>query len=243
MVERWLASYTDIIVNISESEAKFAEKFGLAREKQVIIYNGISTAGPQIVDRVTLEPDKINLVFAGRHDRQKGLDFLIAAMKQVVDSPVHLHVIGSIIRARKPISGEIPPNVTFYGWLPRNRVAAYISAGDAVVMPSRWEGFGLVAVEAMRAERPVIASDRGALPELVIDGKTGIIFPMDNLPEFVQTLKSLDPTILRMLGKNALSHFLKNFTADRMNKELLDLYAALVADGEQVEGSGRVGAC
>jgi glycosyltransferase involved in cell wall biosynthesis len=214
-----------MIVNISKSEAEIAEKFRLPREKLVTIYNGISPTVPTF-DRITLEANKINLVFAGRHDRQKGLDFLITAMKQVVGLPIQLHVFGSGIRSRKPIY-DTPPNVTFYGWLPRHRVAAYINAANAVIMPSRWEGFGLVAVEAMRAGRPVIASDRGALPELVINEETGIIFPMENLQALVQTLRSLDPAKLQTMGQHAASHFLKNFTADRMNTQLLDLYMSI----------------
>ena len=53
----------------------------------------------------------------------------------------------------------------------------YYAAADGLVVPSRWEGFGLVAIEAMRAGTAVIASDRGALPELVEHGSDRLHFP------------------------------------------------------------------
>ena len=60
------------------------------------------------------------------------------------------------------------------------KIGEYYQSCDGVIMPSRWEAFGLVAVEAMKYKKPVIVSDCGALPELVKDGYNGYVFKMDD---------------------------------------------------------------
>ena len=61
----------------------------------------------------------------------------------------------------------------------RESVFSYINACDAVIVPSRWEGFGLIAIEGMRAGKAIIVSNRGALPEIV-DQHTGLTFDIEN---------------------------------------------------------------
>ena len=84
---------------------------------------------------------------------------------------------------------------------------------DVVIMPSRWDGFGLVAIEAMRNSKPVIVSNRGALPELIKNNENGYIFDMDNLNSLILILSKLNKSDLKILGKNARKSFLKNFSA------------------------------
>ena len=119
------------------------------------------------------------------------------------------------------------------GWLPRESLDAYYAAADGLVVPSRWEGFGLVAIEAMRAGTAVIASNRGSLPELVEHGITGYIFNLDetDLGELEGTLRGLDKNRLREMGAAATRLFEQGFTAESMNRGILDVYAKLHEDG------------
>ena len=80
-------------------------------------------------------------------------------------------------------------------------------AFDAIVLPSRWEAFGLVAVEAMRNARPVLVSNRGALPELVIDGYNGLVFDMDDPNGLAQALDRVATLDLARMGDNARAVF------------------------------------
>ena len=114
---------------------------------------------------------------------------------------MRLHVIGACVnedRTEEPAS-----NVNILGWLPRHAIDRYYAAADAVVMPSRWEGFGLVAIEAMRNGTAVIVSNRGALPELVEDGKTGHVFDLDegDLGNLERLLRGLDKSRLGSDGQ------------------------------------------
>jgi glycosyltransferase involved in cell wall biosynthesis len=227
VIERALCRYTDVVVNISRYEDQQAKVYGISPEKCVVVRNAISPNPSQECATNPFGGDSINLLFVGRLDRQKGLDLLLRVMARVQDLPIHLYVIGARVRDGSAVAP--PPNVTMLGWLPRRELDAYYAAADAVVMPSRWEGFGLVAIEAMRNGTAVIVSDRGALPELVEHDQTGYVFSLDegDLSPFEHVLRVLDKSRLKTLGDAAAQHFKQFFTSEIMNRGLLDVYCSL----------------
>jgi glycosyltransferase involved in cell wall biosynthesis len=231
-IERHLVHETDMIINVSRAEANSAATVGLPPKKLAVILNGISSSIPQSNFAIKFEPSNINLLFAGRHDRQKGLDLLIEAMKQVLNHRIHLHIIGDSSSSHFSKENYGLPNITTYGWVARADVSAYIHASDAVIMPSRYEGLPLVAIEALRMGRPVIASECDGLTEVVVNGETGILFPPNDIQAMVNTLKSLDYFRLENMRLHAAQQFQQNFTSDRMNSQLLDLYSTLI-DGSE----------
>ncbi len=109
---------------------------------------------------------------------------------------------------------------------------------DAVVMPSRWEAFGLVAAEAMRAGVPVIASNRGALPEVVEHEVGGYIFDLDDPDALGRLLQRLDRSELRQLGNSARRRWEREFVADKMNDLLRETYASVLAGQASPRGTG-----
>ncbi|WP_075218219.1 glycosyltransferase [Mongoliimonas terrestris] len=227
LIERTLSAVTDGIVNISDFEARLAAEAGIPIRMQRTILNGINDLRePDPGRKSTGYP--IRLLFVGRHDPQKGLDILLDAMRRVAGGRVTLDVVGGaqVSASRFEVDGKSP--VHFTGWLDREEVFRRIAAADAVVMPSRWEGFGLVAIEAFRAGVPVLASKRGALPEIVTDGDTGYLFEPD--PEsLLACIGRLDKSDLIRMGHNARAVFLQKYTARRMSFELGDFYAELTA--------------
>jgi glycosyltransferase involved in cell wall biosynthesis len=226
-VERALAHITDVIINISRHEDQQARAHGIAPGKCVIVRNGVSSRSTSGMASSPFDEAFINLLFVGRFDRQKGLDLLLRVMRRLQDAPIRLYVIGSSVLNAQAM--QPPHNVTMLGWLPRDSLHTYYAAADGLVVPSRWEGFGLVAIEAMRAGTAVIASDRGALPELVEHGTTGYIFHLDenDLSELERMLRGLEKNTLREMGRAGVRHFEQRFTADTMNRSLLDVYAQL----------------
>jgi glycosyltransferase involved in cell wall biosynthesis len=173
--------------------------------------------------------DRVNLIFVGRHDRQKGLDILLDVFRRHALPGVHLHVLGAPVLATADTAGQgpLPANVTIHGWQNRDQVSAMMARADALVVPSRWEGFGLVAAEAMRMGKPVIASRRGALAEIVENGRSGFLFDLDDREAIAALLASLSREQLAGLGEAARARFLQSFTADRLNAELASLYGTL----------------
>lgn len=226
-IERSLARCTDVVVNISRYEDQQARARGVSAHKCVIVRNAVSPGTPSGTVDLPFDPAKTNLLFVGRFDRQKGVDLLMRAMSQVRDLPLHLYAIGDCFHDDDPPAPA--PNVTLLGWLPRGTLDDYYAGADAVVMPSRWEGFGLVAIEAMRNRTAVLASNRGALPELIVDGETGHLFELDesDLSDLIRVLRGLDKANLQQMGEAAYQHYQTFFTADVMNRSLLEIYAAL----------------
>ena len=228
-LERLLARAGDGIIAISEDERRLALKAGLPARRVHTITNGIAPdplgAG---IERPTEGP--LRLLFAGRHDRQKGLDILLDAMERVGDASVTLDVLGEPLgEDGRPLpSGTTPPlrpgaPVRYLGWTSKDDVARHMAAADAFIMPSRWEGFGLAAIEAMREGTPVIASDRGALPEVVRHGESGLIVPLD-VDSLAAVIQTLNRSRLRVWGAQARRDFEQRFTAGAMNARILALY-------------------
>ncbi|MFG1357333.1 glycosyltransferase [Xanthobacter pseudotagetidis] len=232
-LERVLAPGCDAIATISDDERRLAVAAGLPAGKLVTIWNGIAEA-PRGGGAARPEEGPLRLLFAGRHDRQKGLDILLDAMALLDGVPVELDVLGEPLgEDGRPLpDGASPParpgaRVNYVGWVPREEVARRMAAADAFVMPSRWEGFGLVAVEAMREGTPVLAANRGALPEIIDHGRSGLIFPLD--PEAIAgCLRGLARPQLRAMGMEARRDFEARFTARRMSEEILALYGRLL---------------
>lgn len=102
----------------------------------------------------------------------------------------------------------------FWGWKEKNELSAYYKNVDAVIVPSRWEAFGLTAVEAMMYSKPVIVSNRGALPELVKPKYNGYIFDMDDDNSLIAILESLNKDSLTELGKNSFLNIILNMMLD-----------------------------
>ncbi|HXG29205.1 MAG TPA: glycosyltransferase [Nevskiales bacterium] len=235
IVERWLAYACDGICSISNYERAAALRAGLPSGHCRVIRYGISPRKEttQPIDLV-LDPAKLNLFFIGRHDRQKGLDILLDAFRHLPTDRFSLYVAGARILDKDKTSHQPLPNVHYLGWINAEHVDAYYCRFDALLVPSRWEGFGLVVLEAMRNRLAVIASDRGALPEIVQDGVAGRIFHLNDPQSLTDILLHTDRAELAKFGDNGYRRYLEHFTVERMHRETLALYAAALEQHQKV---------
>jgi len=231
IIERRLARITDAIINISHYEFEASILRGLPKGVSHVILNGTSRYSSTSASIRTFDSNVINLIFVGRFDRQKGLDILLDAMRILTDKPVHLYVIGGFVvdsGFTHAMISDIPSNVTLLGWLPRHEVGTYLAAADALVMPSRWEGFGLTAIEAMSQRTPVIVSNRGALPEIIETGKTGLVVPELDPSILAETISNLNRDQLKRWGMAAEKRQQCSFNLEQQNRELIDLYESIL---------------
>lgn len=200
-IERILQRKTNRIINVSKYEYNAAIRYGLKKTNQTVIYSGISPEKGKIDSQVKLPLGKINLLFVGRFDPQKGLDVLLNAFNSCHREDLHLTIIGdNVVGGGVKIEKKNTDRVTFLGWIPHDKLASYYSACDVVVMPSRWEAFGLVAIEAMKYGRAVIVSDRGALPELIENGKNGFVFKFEEIEQLIGILEKISLDDLRVIS-------------------------------------------
>lgn len=223
-IERALSIRTDAIINVSGYEYKAAEKSGISKRKLCLVYSGISPAKGE-TSPVHLPKGVINLLFVGRFDAPKGLDYLLENFSKCKRKDIHLFVIGdNVVGDREKIPMVNTEKVTFCGWIPHNQLDGYYKSCDAVIMPSRWEAFGLVGVEAMKYGKPIIVSNRGALPELVKAGENGYIFDFDNPESLIQILEKLDKKNLCCMGKKAEFIFRGEYRSQKMLEKTFLIY-------------------
>ncbi|CAA9891410.1 conserved hypothetical protein [Candidatus Methylobacter favarea] len=223
-IERLLSNWTDVIICISDHDYQSAVRVGIAKEKIITIKNAISR---DFKSRGNIEwPEaKRRFLFAGRFDRQKGMDLFSEAMHRI-GSEGFAYAIGDASAGEVAIL-NLPENIKVTGWLPRDTVQSYFETCDVFVMPSRWEGFGLSALEAMRAGRPVIASRVGGLPELIVDGVNGILIDPNSVESLVKAMRSISYQDTVVMGKASRQRFENLFTSERLNLALINLYRKL----------------
>ena len=141
--------------------------------------------------------------FVGRLSEEKGVLLFLDAAKSFPDIPFALAGEDRFI-AESGIA--VPLNVTLYGFLSGDSLAAFYRNSRMLCFPSQWfEGFPNVILPAMLAEKPVIASRIGALPEIVLDHETGLLHRHDSVGELVACIKKLvkNPDLCKAFGANA----------------------------------------
>ena len=225
-LESRLAHWCSSIVCISRHDYDSARAANLPAEKLVLIPNAI---GPLTTSTKT--PDWPagckRFLFVGRLDRQKGADIFIESMRRI-RAPAFAYLAGAPVVSNAD-DMVLPDNVVATGWLDRNLIQAYIASADVVVIPSRWEGFGLVTLEAMRAGKPVIASRTGGLVELVEDGVTGKLIQPGCVNSLVEAMEQACHEDWSEKGKAGRQRFLMTYTSDRLNNSLLETYKHVLA--------------
>jgi D-inositol-3-phosphate glycosyltransferase len=188
------------------------------------------------------------LLFVGRIEPLKGLDVLIEAISIMrqgdvwKENPFCLAIIGgepdesdeqdniemSRIKALSENFG-LQDFVTFLGKRSQDSLPYYYSAAEAVVVPSQYESFGMVALEAMACGTPVVASHIGGLAYLVQDGITGFTVPVDDPVELANRLSSLiqDPNLRDRMGKQAVQ-VAQDYAWDKIASKLVAVYDGLL---------------
>jgi glycogen synthase len=185
---------------------------------------------------IILDPPR--LVCIGRIVREKAFDVAIRAMIPIVARfPNARMIIAGDGIARLELEElarqlEIADAIEFRGWVAPDKVSALIDSASIVIVPSRWEEpFGLVALEAAQMARPIVATRKGGLPEIVIDGETGLLVDADDSDALADAIVWLldRPQTARRMGEAARARAQDKFSADRYAQAYDELYRRLVA--------------
>lgn len=230
LVERVLSRFCDRVLCISRHESAAAHDIGIAGNKIRTVLNGITAEAP-VPAGVTLEwePGKRRVLFVGRFDRQKGADVFCEALGQLQEDACGLMIGGYVVSNSEKLA--LSSNVKQLEWASPAQLQSLYESADVLVMPSRWEGFGLVALEAMRAGLPVIASRVGGLQEVVAHGKTGLLVNPESPEEIVTALRNTSKQALKNMGKEGQKSFRNAFQIERVHRELMAVYAELLENG------------
>jgi alpha-maltose-1-phosphate synthase len=224
-----------------------------------VVHNGIDSqlwaraVDHDVVRRHGVDPDRPSVVFVGRITRQKGLPYFLRAAR---DLPPEVQIV---LCAGAPDTPEIKAEVealiadlrqTREGvvWipemLPRAEVIALLSAGTVFACPSVYEPLGIVNLEAMACELAVVATATGGIPEVVVDGETGWLVPIEQVDDgsgtpvdqdaFVADLAAAlneavsDPDRARAFGRAGRARAVEHFSWGSIGDQTLEVYRAVL---------------
>jgi alpha-maltose-1-phosphate synthase len=259
-VERTAYQNADGVIAVSESmKADVQALYGVAPERVRVIHNGIDpdeyrpVHDPDALRRLGVDPDAPMILFVGRITRQKGILHLVRALRHL-DPGVQV-----VLCAGAPDTQEIAAEmrqlvdearaessvaiVWIPEMLPKEEIITLYTHADVFVCPSVYEPFGIINLEAMACETPVVASAVGGIPEIVVPGETGILVPFEaaggDSPEprdpdgFSRALAAAMNELIRApdrraaMGQAARRRVLDQFSWSRIAGFTLDFYREL----------------
>lgn len=200
-MESWMLDRVDALTAVSAYTAKkIREHFGF--ESVQVIPNGMPTPERDSVRRDSRPHQPFRLLYVGSWSRRKGVDLLGPIMRQLGDD-FELHYTTD-----RDARGQLPPNCRSLGRPDRRRLSEAYLNSDALLFPTRLEGFGQVALEAMAYGLPVISTNGSAVPEVVEHGATGILCPQDDAAAFAAAARRLQQQheLWSAMSNAALAH-------------------------------------
>ncbi|GHJ55468.1 glycogen synthase [Nonomuraea sp. TT08I-71] len=227
-----------------------------------VVYNGIDTAqyapdpGTDVVDRLGIDPARPSVVYVGRITRQKGLPYLLRAARELPadtqlvllagapDTPeIAAEVEGLVAELRAGRSGVI----WIAEMLPKHEVIQVLTHATIFVCPSVYEPMGIVNLEAMACETAVVATGTGGIPEVVADGETGLLVPIEQagdgsgrpldperfVADLAATINDLlaDPKRAEEFGLAGRRRAVEHFSWDTIAQRTLEVYRSVGAAG------------
>ncbi|MDN5725942.1 MAG: glycogen synthase [Propionibacteriales bacterium] len=257
--ERTAYEAADAVIAVSaKMRADVLESYdSLDPDKVHVVRNGIDPEefapdpATDVVTRIGMDPARPSVVFVGRITRQKGLIHLVRAAAQL-DPDTQL-----ILLAGAPDTPEIAAeftgafaelearrgSVTWIGeMLPRHEVRQILTHATVFACPSVYEPLGIVNLEAMACETAVVASAVGGIPEVVVDGETGLLVPYDPAlsddptavgafeGDFANKINSItrDPELARRYGVAGRQRCIDEFSWSKIADETMDVYEAAI---------------
>lgn len=241
-LQRLFLRLSDKIVGISPSVVKFLiEKAKLPASKIFLINNGVTIPAPnepketqELKNKLGLKEHDFVIGSVGRiYDEVKRFSDILKALEILNDPKYKLLVIGDgpDLESLKLLSEELDlsKQVIFLGQQPNPH--PFFGVMDVFCIVSAHEGFGLVAVEAMMHNLPVIATKVGGLKDVVVNEETGYLVPSYSPQQIADKIKvlAIDSELRKSMGEKGRTRALENYSAKRYCDEIEDLYLELLA--------------
>jgi len=236
-----LARRADMIVGVAESVTRSAmQVYGLPKERFATVHNGLELESMDVATPAHLRqelglPGECSLVgFGGRLVEAKGLTYLLQAIPTVLHEypATHFVIAGDgPLRPqlrRQAAEAGIARQITFLGL--RDDMYSILKTLDVYVQPSLWEGMPMVVIEAMGASLPVVATRVDGIPEVVVDGKTGLLVSERDPMALAGAMHYLlsNPDAAREMGRAGRERIEKHFTWRSVAERLEAVYYGVV---------------
>ena len=231
-----------VLVGSEFARRQAAGELGVSAEKFSVVPYGVDPRfeprpKPDALSRQLHLDGKVVVLFLGGLERRKNLFFLLDVWREVTRERPDARLV---LAGSGPLSSRLrryakrlglDGQVIFAGHVPEGEKVDYYALADLLLFPSTLEGFGLTVAEAMSCGRPVVVSDRGSLPELVVDGEGGFLCdPADRQAFIRNTLLLLsDPMLRRKFGVANRARVDRLFRWDRCAAATAQVYEEVLA--------------
>lgn len=216
---------SQVVVGSQFTQQKVQESFNI---KAKLICYSVETHRfcPPAIKRKPRENQPFKLLFIGNQSKRKGFD-LLAEIMQKLGNRYTLNFTSGL---RNQSGEEVIPHAHSLGLLSDKELVEAYQNADALLFPTRYEGFGYAAAEAMACGLPVISTDCSSIPELVDDGKGGFLCPADAVDDFVDNIKRLadSPELCERMGEYNHQKALISYNPERMGREYIQLFEQLL---------------
>ncbi|MBI3999788.1 MAG: GT4 family glycosyltransferase PelF [Candidatus Omnitrophica bacterium] len=255
LLDNWTAQLCDELIAVSESTREALTAQGSAYRHAKIIYNGIDVDRchhlknrDSILKKLGLKPVHQIVGMVGRLCPVKGQKEFIQAAKEVsVQIPEAVFVLvgndverhGAYESQLRKVVSELGLNekVIFTGY--RSDALDLIHAFDVFVLPSKIEGLPVTILEAMALKKPVVATSVGGVPEIVVDEKTGLLVPPNDVLRLSQSILRLlrNPGEAMELGEEGYEYVKQKFSEKKMMEQILAIYEQVIKARNSNNGS------
>ena len=229
----------DLITCVSKHERDMlVSEIGISEDNIKIIYNGINWKDWEVLpdkkifrNQYPEVSDKF-VLFAGRLATNKGLSDLISAMKEVNQESVDLVIVGADMGLGKDLVKEaLEKGVKMHklGHIDDDTYRSVLASAEMLVLPSEYEAFGIVLLEAAAAETAVIGTNVGGIPEAMSPNENGLIVEYNDVTNLAKSIANLldDEKMSREMG-GAGRLWAQNFSWDSIVKDLEKEYSAII---------------
>lgn len=219
-----------LYANSVATRQHYERRYELEPERVAVVHNGVKVDDIRTTAPSARPQSRQRIVSAARLTHRKGVDVLIEAAALLQDLDVELVILGEGplgTELRQLATGTGIARRTRFEVLPQREWWGLARSCDVYVQPSRYEAFGIAAVEAMAAAAPVVASSIGGLRETVVDGVTGLLVPPDDPRALAAAMRQVltDPSAAQAMGAAAQARAAEHFSIGAMARQLADLYS------------------
>jgi glycosyltransferase involved in cell wall biosynthesis len=242
-VRRYELDKLDLVLAVSHRIQQSLEAGGVLPERLQILYSGVDFSrvpvhddGREVRRRFGISAEALVLGTVGNLYARKGYEVILRALPAILAScqDVHYVIVGSgdaayETRLRAVVTDlRLERRVHFAGF--QDSVYPYLAALDVYVHPALMEGFGIAVLEAMVMRKPVVATTTGGLPEIVQDGKTGVLVRPNEPDALARAIVGLlqDPTRRMSMGRSGRNRVETLFTVEAMMDRLIAAYGVLL---------------
>jgi glycosyltransferase involved in cell wall biosynthesis len=235
-------NFASTILSVSEDLKLHIVNLGISENKVHVVPNGVDiekfkSVGKEHARNLLNLPQNKNIVlFVGALRKIKGVDYLIEAAKNFVNPDTELYMVGRDDGLKKSLEKKarelkISNYIKYTGPVNHEEIPLWISASDILVLPSLSEGRPNVVLEALSCEVPVVATDVGGIPELMVNGDTGYLVPAKDpaaLSDKINKLLNDESRRVKMGHFGRKSIIQRGLTWEAHAKKTVDIYSKLL---------------